>query len=208
MDKDEYKMTKRHMRHIIVNGNFQYHIAATFAGLSALIMAVIIIILSSVLISNNTRLDEISRNQQVLSGTQAEIFKTLIVLSETKNLKNMRISADMLKHDNDETKRLLDQNIEKVRAITARNKSIIVMLIISTAVQSAIIFYIMLRRSNRISGPLFLLNRYINDMKNGSFPEIRKLRSHDDFQDVFENFRELAEMLKEKNTGNVKDRKS
>lgn len=170
--------------------------AATFAGLSALIMTVIIIILSAVLISSNTRLDEISRNQQVLSGTQAEIFKTLIVLSQSKNLANMRISADRLKHDNDETKRLLDQNNEKVRAITQRNRSIIVMLIISAAVQSAIIFYIMLRRSNRISGPLFLLNRYIDEMKSGRFPEIRKLRSHDDFQDVFDNFRDLAEQMK------------
>lgn len=191
-------MTKRHMRHIIVNGKFQYHIAATFAGLSALIMAVIIIILSSVLISNNAQLDQISRNQQVLSGTQNEIFKTLITLSGSKNLKNMRISADMLKHDNDETKRLLDQNNEKVRVITARNKSIIVMLIISAAIQSAIIFYIMLRRSNRISGPLFLLNRYINEMRSGNYPEIRRLRSHDDFQDVFENFRELVDMMRGK----------
>ncbi|HQO39965.1 MAG TPA: hypothetical protein PK986_05815 [Spirochaetota bacterium] len=189
-------MAKRHIRHIIVNGKFQYNMAATFAGLSALIMTVIIIILSAVLISSNTRLDEISRNQQVLSGTQAEIFKTLIVLSQSKNLANMRISADRLKHDNDETKRLLDQNNEKVRAITQRNRSIIVMLIISAAVQSAIIFYIMLRRSNRISGPLFLLNRYIDEMKSGRFPEIRKLRSHDDFQDVFDNFRDLAEQMK------------
>lgn len=194
-------MTKRHMRHIIVNGKFQYHIAATFAGLSALIMAVIIIILSSVLISNNAQLDGISRNQQVLSGTQNEIFKTLITLSGSKNLKNMRISADMLKHDNDETKRLLDQNNEKVRVITARNKSIIVMLIISAAIQSAIIFYIMLRRSNRISGPLFLLNRYINEIRSGNYPEIRRLRSHDDFQDVFENFRGLVDIMRESNRG-------
>lgn len=191
-------MTKRHMRHIIVNGRFQYHIAATFAGLSALIMAVIIIILSSVLISNNAQLDGISRNQQVLSGTQNEIFKTLIALSASKNLKNMRISADMLKHDNDETKRLLDQNNEKVRVITARNRSLIVMLIVSAAIQSAIIFYIMLRRSNRISGPLFLLNRYINEIRSGNYPEIRKLRSHDDFQDVFENFRGLVDMMRGK----------
>lgn len=194
-------MTRRHIRHIIINGKFQYHIAATFAGLSAFIMAVIILILSSVLISNNTHLDEISRNQQVLSGTQAEIFKTLIVLSESRNLKNMRMSGTMLKHDNDETKRLLDQNNEKIRSITARNRSIILMLIISAAIQSAIIFYFMLRRSNRISGPLFLLNRYIDEMRRGSFPEIRRLRSHDDFQDVFENFRELAHILKEKNSG-------
>lgn len=206
----KHNMAKRHIRHIIVNGRFQYHIAATFAGLSAMIMTVVIIALSSVLISSNARLDEISRNQQVLSGTQAEIFKTLIVLSESKNLKNMRISADMLKHDNDGTKRLLDQNNEKVMVITQRNRSIIVMLIVSAAIQSAIIFYIMLRRSNRISGPLFLLNRYIDEMKRGSFPEIRRLRSHDDFQDVFENFRELARMLKERadrNKGDIKNEK-
>ena len=44
-------------------------------------------------------------------------------------------------------------------------------------------------------------------MKKGSFPEIRKLRSHDDFQDVFENFRELAGMLKQRNEGKTGNNK-
>lgn len=188
-------------RHIIVNRKFQYNMAATFAGISAFIMAIIIIILSSMLISSNSRLDDISRNQQVLYGTQDEIFKTLIILSGSKNLGNMRMSAEMLKSDNDNTKILLDRNNEQVRVITAKNRIIIAMLIVSAIIQSAIIFYIMLRRSLRISGPLFLLNRYINDMKKGTYPEIRKLRADDDFQDVFENFRELAVMLREKNSG-------
>ena len=188
-------------RHIIVNRKFQYNIAAAFAGLSAFIMTIIIIILSSILISSSSRLDEISRNQQVLSETQSEIFKTLIILSGSKNLGNMRMSAEMLKRDSDNTRVLLDQNSRKVREITARNRIVIVMLIISAVVQSVIIFYIMLRRSSRISGPMFLLNRYITEIKNGNYPEIRRLRAHDDFQDVFDNFRELAEILRRKDGG-------
>lgn len=184
-------------RQIIINRNFQLNIAASFSGVSAVIMTVIIIILSSVLISNNIKLEEIARNQQTLSGTQEEIFKTLVALSSSKNLRNFHISAAMIEKDNSNTKSLLNQNNEKIQSITQRNYSLIVILIISTMIQSVIIFYLMIKRSHRISGPVFLLNRYINDIKDGGNPEIRPLRTNDDFHELFDNFRELAEMIRE-----------
>ena len=191
-------------RQIIVNRKFQFNIAASFAAVSAATMTVIIIILSAVLIFNNIKLDEIARNQQTLAGTQVEIFKTLVALSSSKNLKNFHISASMIEKDNVNTETLLNQNNEKIQNITERNNSLIVMLIISAIIQSVIIFYLMIKRSHRISGPLFLLNRYIEDMKSGGYPEIRPLRTNDDFHDLFDNFRELADMIREKNAESLK----
>ncbi len=192
-------------RQIIVNRKFQVHIAASFAAVTAVTMAAIIIMLSAVLILNNLMLEGITRNQQTLSGTQGEIFKTLIALSTSKNLKNVHISTTELQHDNENTKVLLDQNNEKIKNITERNKRLILILIISAVVQSIIVFYLMIRRSHRISGPVFLLNRYIKEMKNGGYPEIRPLRTNDDFQELFKNFRELADMMRGKSitNGNV-----
>lgn len=191
-------------RKIIVNRKFQIKIAASFASVSAVTMAIIIIILSTVLIINNRKLKEISNNQLILSGTQEEIFKTLAALSSSKNLGNIHISKFALQQDNNRTKELLNQNSEKIRYITRKNNGIILMVIISAITQSLIIFYLMVKRTHRISGPVFLLNRYIDDLKKGNKPVIRPLRENDDFQDLFENFRELADMIGEKKRKSVK----
>jgi len=188
----------KNKRHIIVNRKFQVGMAFSFASLSALIMAVVIIILSALLVSNNRKLDDIGANQQLLADTQTEIFKSLVGIVNAKNANNLRILTSPINEDNERNMELVRRNNLLMQEITKMNGRIITMLIISAAIQSLIIFYIMLRRSHRISGPLFLLNRYMDEMKQGRFPEIRPLRAHDDFQELFASFRELVNFLKER----------
>lgn len=183
-------------RQIIVNRKFQLNIATSFAMITALTMAVIIIILSSVLIYNNVKLDKITMNQQTLSETSGEIFKSLIGLASAKKLQNVHISTSLLLEDNKKTEILINQNIEEIRKITDRNRILIIILIISAVIQSAIVFYLMLKRSHRISGPIFLLNRYIDELKSGGSPVIRPIRTNDDFHELFDNFRELVDKIK------------
>jgi len=185
-------------RQIIVNRKFQFSMAFSFAALSALIMTVVIIILAALLISNNSKLRDISLNQQQLADSQTEIFKTLIGIAAADDIKKLHISTSAVKLDNEKNQELIRHNNAMIQDITLMNNRIIALLIISAVLQSVIIFYIMLKRSHRISGPLFLLNRYIDEMKRGEFPEIRPLRANDDFHDLFDNFRELADELKQK----------
>lgn len=185
-------------RQIIVNRKFQFSMAFSFAALSALIMTVVIIILAALLISNNSKLRDISLNQQQLADSQTEIFKTLIGIAAAEDIKKLHISTSAVKLDNEKNQELIRHNNAMIQDITLMNNRIIALLIISAVLQSVIIFYIMLKRSHRISGPLFLLNRYIDEMKRGEFPEIRPLRANDDFHDLFDNFRELVDELKQK----------
>jgi len=185
-------------RQIIVNRKFQFSMAFSFAALSALIMTVVIIILAALLISNNSKLRDISLNQQQLADSQTEIFKTLIGIAAAEDIKKLHISTSAVKLDNEKNQELIRHNNAMIQDITLMNNRIIALLIISAVLQSVIIFYIMLKRSHRISGPLFLLNRYIDEMKRGEFPEIRPLRANDDFHELFDNFRELADELKQK----------
>lgn len=185
-------------RQIIVNRKFQFSMAFSFAALSALIMTVVIIILAALLISNNSKLRDISLNQQQLADSQTEIFKTLIGIAAAEDIKKLHISTSAVKLDNEKNQELIRHNNAMIQDITLMNNRIIALLIISAVLQSVIIFYIMLKRSHRISGPLFLLNRYIDEMKIGEFPEIRPLRANDDFHELFDNFRELVDELKQK----------
>lgn len=185
-------------RQIIVNRKFQMNIAVSFAMITALTMTVIIVIISSVLIFNNIKLNKITSDQQTLSETSGEIFKSLIGLSSIKKLQNVHLSTTLLLEDNEKTGVLINRNIEEIRKITERNRLLIIILIISAIIQSAIVFYLMLKRSHRISGPVFLLNRYIDELKAGNSPEIRPIRTNDDFHELFDNFRELVEVMKKK----------
>ncbi len=183
-------------RHIIINRNFQINIAVSFTIITALTMSVIIVVISSILISNNIKLDKITKDQQTLSETEGEIFKSLIGLSNSKKINNLHLSTSLLLEDNEKTAILISRNIEEIRNITDRNRILIMILIISAIIQSAIVFYYMLKRSHRISGPIFLLNRYIDELKAGNSPEIRSIRSNDDFHELFDNFSEFVEQIK------------
>lgn len=187
-------------RQIIVNRKFQFSMAFSFAALSALIMTIVIIILAALLMSNNTKLQNISLNQQQLADSQTEIFKTLIGIAGAEDIKKLHISTSLVKRDNVNNQELIKLNNSMIQDITLMNSRIVLMLIVSAVIQSIIIFYIMLKRSHRISGPIFLLNRYIDEIKNGKHPEIRPLRANDDFHDLFDNFRELAEKFRQQTT--------
>ncbi|MCL2156162.1 MAG: hypothetical protein FWH53_10895 [Leptospirales bacterium] len=154
-------------RNIIINRKYQLTFAMKFAGISALTMAIIIIICSNILINNNSRLKNININQQQFSEIKSEILNST--------------------------------NDGEIKTIINRNKGIITILIVSSIIQVLLFFYLMLRRSHRISGPIYLMNRYFDEIIEGNYPDIRPLRENDDFQELFDKFRKVADIMRENN---------
>ena len=155
-------------RSILINRKFQLTLAMTFAGISALTMAVIIVICANLLINNNSRLKNINENRQQLSEIQNELYS---------------------------------QNNEEIKNIINRNNGVITILIVSYIMQVLLIFYLMLKRSSRISGPIYLMNKYFDEIIEGNYPEIRQLRENDDFQELFAKFRKVTDILYKKDKG-------
>ena len=154
-------------RNIIINRKYQLTFAMKFAGISALTMAIIIVICSNILINNNSKLENININQQKFSETKSEILNSA--------------------------------NDGEIKKIINRNKGIITILIVSSIIQVLLFFYLMLRRSHRISGPIYLMNRYFDEIIEGNYPDIRPLRENDDFQELFDKFRKVADIMRENN---------
>jgi len=136
-------------RRIIINKKFQLNLAMTFTGISALTMAIIIVICTNILINNNSRLKNINANQQQLSEIRSELLKSLEELGGIKDINKYKISAAELQKDYNNTKELYSINNEKINEIINRNNSLITILIVSYIIQVLLIFYLMLRRSKR-----------------------------------------------------------
>ena len=188
-------------RNIIINRKYQFTLAMKFAGISALTMAVIIVICSNILINNNSRLENININRQQLSEIQSEILKSFEELSKSKDIKEYNISTAELHKDYDNTKELYSKNNEEINKIINRNKGLVTILIVSSIIQVLLFFYLMLRRSHRISGPIYLLERYFDEIIEGNYPKIRPLREDDDFQELFVKLRKVIDIMREKSKG-------
>lgn len=50
--------------------------------------------------------------------------------------------------------------------------------------------------THRICGPLFVLDRHLNKLADGRFPEMRELRRKDEFKDLYATFGRAVESLK------------
>ncbi len=185
-------------RKIVVDKKFQIGLAASVTALSALTFSIVILIIAVTSMDNSRKLDVVAHNQQSLSGNQEEIFKTLISFSQMKDLTRIRIHAQTIDKDIKINRAQFSENTKIMLEINRNNKILILILIIFVTVQSVFLFYLLIKRSHRISGPVFLLNRYISELKKGKFPEIRPLRTRDDFKDLFDNFREMVDYFKKK----------
>ena len=193
-------------RKIFVDKKFQIGLAASVTAISALTFSIVILIIAVISMGNSRKLDVVAHNQQSLTKNQEEIFKTLISFSQMKDLTRIRIHAQTIDKDMKINRAQFSENTEIMLEINKSNKILILTLIVFVTVQSVFLFYLLIRRSHRISGPVFLLNRYISELKSGKFPDIRPLRTRDDFKDLFDNFREMVDYFKKKRrTASKKD---
>lgn len=183
-------------RKILIDKKYQLSMAVTFTAIAAIAVSVFIVIMAYTANNYSNDLEAVAANQREISSQQNEVFKTLLALSSSKNLKNFRVSKNELERDMALNMSKLDESITIINQINKSNYRLVFILVILLLLQSCVMFYFIIKRSHRTYGPIHILNKYIDEIKNGKYPEIRSLRDKDDFTELFDNFREMVEKLK------------
>jgi len=188
-------------RKLIVDKKYQFGFAAPLTAASGAVITLVIVAIAAVSLVNNGKLHELASNQMRLVANQNDIYQTLLAVSQAKDLSNPSVVEEFVNRDVARNKVRLDDNTAIIIGIGRNNLILISGLIVFALLQSGILFYLLIKRSHRISGPVLVLNRYIDDIKNGTFPDVRPLREKDDLKELFENFRQMVEALKRKGGG-------
>ena len=58
--------------------------------------------------------------------------------------------------------------------------------------------------THRVCGPIFVLARHLNTIREGSYPAVRPLRSGDEFRACFDVFAETVETLRDRDDAEIK----
>ncbi|OHD65908.1 MAG: hypothetical protein A2176_03630 [Spirochaetes bacterium RBG_13_51_14] len=172
----------------IIDKKFQ--LKTTFRIIGIIIIAFILIIAITGIISTDNNL-KITAAINDLNRSMAKDQKTIEVLIEAAGVKRdnkLDRDYDMIIEDHLETMALMHTNIRHLKKILNQNRILITTMIVTGILLGVGLFVYLIRLTNRISGPLFVLTQHMHDIMNGKKPNLRELRKNDEFQDFYRQF--------------------
>lgn len=168
----------------ILDKKFQVKTAFSIIGITSIVVTIIIALISINIVNNNNKLSNII-------VIQKNVVEALLTYSQENRNREERILINNIYKDH-------DKNINNIEGIMDLNFKFLVLIIIVSVIQCFILFIFLIRKTHKISGPIYVMSRYIKEIINGKYPETRPLRKGDELKGIYELLLEMIEKLKEK----------
>lgn len=124
----------------------------------------------------------------------ALIAVTGLILSDNNRRIARAIQVVTPAHGAEAPAKQLDSNAETaalLQDLIGRNRMIITVMIITAVLLSITLYYYLINLTHRISGPIYVLTRHMDEIMAGRKPDFRELRKNDEFKEFYEQFTEL-----------------
>ena len=168
----------------VVNKKFQLRTTFSVIGVIFVVLALLVALAGINLLDVNKRISNMIEINKAIADTLAAPTPDASV-AEYQNYVRMQ--------------NLHDQNKKNLDDMIKFNTILISVIIIVVFVQGFVLFYILIRQTHRIAGPMYVMTNYMRQIIDGRIPEhIRALRKNDFFQDSYDVFREMVRVLKER----------
>ncbi len=124
---------------------------------------------------------------------------TNAIVANQDRVMDVFLSTPALHSDNSVIKTGKDtfkNNIGMLEEIRKNSESVLLFIVIMLIVQSVIIFAIFIFVTHRISGPIYVMVRYLREIREGKTPDARPLRKKDELKEFFKELHETIEYLR------------
>ena len=172
----------------IIDKKFQ--LKTTFRIIGIIIIAFILIIAVTGVISTDS-------NRQItaaISDLNRSITKDkrtidlLIARTGSRTDPSLSNANERIIEDHLETIALMHVNIQHLKTILRQNRIIVTVLILAGVLLGLGLFFYLIRLTNRISGPIYVLKQHMDDVMNGRRPDLRSIRKNDELQEFYRQF--------------------
>jgi hypothetical protein len=139
-------------------------------------------------------------------GSKVRLNTQLMTRDHGKSLKSMggylsRLDTFMnsldqavkkLESSHDQFRQAMTENLNLLGQFIDKNRLLLYLMIVLAVAQSMAIYYFFLQKTFRAAGPVYVLTRYVDEIKSGKRPDIRKLREKDEFKTLHAKFGEMV----------------
>ncbi|MBN1501454.1 MAG: hypothetical protein JW982_14935 [Spirochaetes bacterium] len=169
----------------IINKKFQFRATFTVIGLIFIVVAILTALIGFNALDNNDKINRIVDIQD--SIVQVLTSSDMSAADETQQ----RMSREMAKNHN--------ENMQTLRKMIFQNQLLLWIIICIIIIQGIVLFFVLIRQTHRIAGPLYVMAEYMKQILNNKFPDkMRDLRQSDYLKETYDLFREMVYHLKEK----------
>lgn len=199
-------------RSYIIDRKFQYGKSLKVVGSVTLLLAAVILAVGLMISLNNEKTAENNRKiinnidniKKILELQQSIYLQFASVPYGVDEKTFTRIASELTRDYNSSTRSLNASSLSNEEIIKSNNNIIttntylIIAVIIITLAGLGILFLVLIRYTHRISGPIYLMTLYGNEVLKGGKPQMRNLRDKDEFDEFYNLFRKMAEKIMEK----------
>ncbi len=181
-------MSKR--KQILINKKFQLRTVFAIIGIKIIVVSILVCIIGIYALYQSKKISNIVEIEdsivQVLSLPVAPGDDSA---AADENMQKMTLKMAQ-NHDN---------NMKQLRRMIKINQALIWGIVGVIFIQGIILFFVLVRQTHRIAGPLYVMTVYMKNIINGTFPEhIRPLREKDLLKDFYQIFGEMVQSLKDR----------
>ena len=168
----------------VVNRKFQLRTTFAVIGFIFVILALLVALAGINILDVNTRISNMIEINKAIADTMA---------APTPD-------TDQIEYQNYvRMQNLNDQNKQNLDEMIKFNTILISVIIAVVFVQGFVLFFLLIRQTHRIAGPIYVMTNYMRQISEGKIPEhVRALRKSDFFQDSYEVFKEMVARLRER----------
>ncbi len=166
----------------IIDKKFQLRTTFSIIGIVSVITAFLIGAIATSVVYNNEKIENIHSIENNIFD-----FLTSTEINADGPVYRQAIKEIITNHTN---------NMSTLRTIIMYNKILLIALIVIVISEGIALYVLLIRKTHRISGPIYVMTNYMKQLLEGHYPATRPLRDSDELKDFYELFLQLIERMK------------
>ncbi len=187
-------MKKR--KQYIIDKGFQLRHTFSIIGIVSVITAVILIAITASVVYNNNKLTENNTKITNIYEIENSIFVSLSSLPESVKDPVLRKALIQNTKNHDRNMETLNRIIAFNTTIIRYNKILLAAILAIILAESIALYVILIRKTHRISGPIYVISNFMKDIIAGRDPKLRPLRKGDELQEFYDLFQKMVKAIR------------
>ena len=189
-------MIKR--KQFIIDRQYQLRTAFSIIGMVSVITAVILGIITISVVYNNGILRANNTKITNIYEIENSIFVSLSSIPETVKDPNQKKALIQNFKNHDKNMETLNNIISYNTSIITSNLVLLLVILVTVVLESIFLYVILIRKTHRVSGPIYVMSNFMKDIIEGREPELRPLRSKDELKEFYELFRRMVAAIQDR----------
>jgi hypothetical protein len=179
----------------LIDKKFQLSTTFKILGMILISFLVIIAILSISVMQNSKSLEKYIKELTLVMTAEEKIAKELIDYSKIIDNKTILSQSKKIIQDHDANMEKIKTHIIKLNISIEKNFNLIIIITIIILAIAICLYFYLLNITHRISGPVYVMTKHIQEILDGKAPQFRKLRDKDELKEFYQKFIELSEKI-------------